>query len=106
MNLYDFLSGTKPYFEESHTGRRFAAIHDHGDTERTVGLGEVVAVLNGVQFTTRHNDYLLKAPAKNRDFLSMEDIPLPSVPPSVLKKVRGWGDVLRYAQSSSSGIMS
>lgn len=37
-----------------------ANVHDHADFEGTLGLGEVGAVLNGVEFTTRHNDYKLR----------------------------------------------
>ena len=36
-----------------------AAIHDHANNIRTVGMGEFVGVLNGIEFRTRHNDYRL-----------------------------------------------
>jgi hypothetical protein len=36
-----------------------AALHDHSNHIRTIGLGEFIAVLNGVEFRTRHNDFLL-----------------------------------------------
>ena len=76
--------------EDSHTGRRFAAIHDHGDTERTVGLGEFTAVLNGVHFRTRHNDYQLVMPStKTKNIFETEPIPFPPLPPKVASaKVR------------------
>ena len=80
--MYD--SGTRPYYRESYTGKRIASIHNHADTELTVGLGEFVAVLNGVQFTTRHNDYELRmADFTNTSFLATTEIPFPDVPASV-----------------------
>ena len=36
-----------------------AAMHDHANNIRTIGMGEFVGVLNGVEFRTRHNDYRL-----------------------------------------------
>ena len=51
--------GLKNYFSETHSGGSMAAIHDHANNIRTVGMGEFVAVLNGVEFRTRHNDYRL-----------------------------------------------
>ena len=84
--LFFVRSGTRPYFEESHTGKRFCAAHDHPEFKRTLGLGEFVAELNGVQFRTRHNDYQLQQPGIFKsNFLKMDDIELPKVPPSVLK---------------------
>lgn len=78
-------AGTRPYFDESHTGKRFAVIHDHGDSIRTVGIGEISAVLNGVHFRSRHNDYQMMMPSKTSgDFLATEEVPYPPVPPQVL----------------------
>ena len=51
--------GLKNYFAEGHSGNSITAIHDHANNIRTVGMGEIVAVLNGVEFRTRHNDYRL-----------------------------------------------
>jgi len=79
--------GMKTYFSDTHTGRGFAACHNHANNERTVGMGEFVAVLNGVEFRTRHNDYSLSMPHRTSDkFHEMEKIPFPPVPPSVLNK--------------------
>merc|ERR1719326_836383 len=36
-----------------------ANIHDHSNLVRTLGMGEVDVVMNGVHFKTRHNDYTL-----------------------------------------------
>jgi hypothetical protein len=78
--------GTRPYHSNSYTGSAVMAIHDHSNNWRTVGLGEFVAVLNGVEFRTRHNDYALKMPHSTKaGFGEMEDIPYPDVPPSVLE---------------------
>ena len=43
-----------------------AAIHDHANNIRTVGMGEFVAVINGVEFRTRHNDYRLYMPSNGK----------------------------------------
>ena len=49
--------------------------------------GEFVAVLNGVEFRTRHNDYMLKMPHRtSRRYHLTEDIPFPAVPPAVLRQ--------------------
>ena len=50
-------------------------------------MGEVVVVLNGVEFTTRHNDYkLVKASTTSKGFHDTEDIEFPQVPPEVLNQ--------------------
>ncbi len=54
--------GDKNYYGQSHSGNSMAAIHDHANNIRTVGMGEFVGVLNGVEFRTRHNDYRLYMP--------------------------------------------
>lgn len=62
-----------------------AAIHDHANYARTIGMGELIVVLNGVEFRTRHNDYKLVMPStKNRGYGSTEPIPFPEVPPEVI----------------------
>ncbi len=49
-------------------------------------MGEFSAVLNGVPFRTRHNDYGLKMPATgSSQYHATENIPLPQVPESVLQ---------------------
>ena len=52
-----FSGGPKSYFSNTQTGSTNLAIHNHANNERTIGMGEFVAVLNGVEFRTRHNDY-------------------------------------------------
>ncbi|XP_069120384.1 uncharacterized protein [Argopecten irradians] len=79
--------GTAPYFTSSFSSRSINSIHDHSNYDRTVGMGEVIAVMNGVEFRTRHNDYKLKMPSKtSTDYHAIQDIPFPEVPPSVLQK--------------------
>lgn len=47
-------------------------------------MGEVVAVLNGVQFKTRHNDYRLnQASTTSKEYGAYEPIDFPEVPPEV-----------------------
>ena len=50
-------------------------------------MGEVIAVLNGVEFRTRHNDYGLRMPSTTSSrYHELEMVPFPDVPPPVLKK--------------------
>ena len=51
--------GTDSYHEASFAGSRVCGMHDHANSHHTIGMGEFGAVLNGVQFLTRHNDYSL-----------------------------------------------
>ncbi|CAH1795606.1 unnamed protein product [Owenia fusiformis] len=78
--------GTKPYHMPSYSSKKGAgSCHDHSNHMRTLGIGEFVAVLNGVEFRTRHNDYLLRMPSRSSiEYEAMEDIPFPDVPQSVL----------------------
>jgi len=78
--------GLKSYHVDSFSGHSVAAIHDHSNLARTIGMGEMVAVLNGLEFRTRHNDYKLRMPGRNKTYNLMEDIPFPPVPRSVLNK--------------------
>ena len=93
-------SGTKSYYIETHVGNGAASIHDHANNVRTVGLGEFSAVMNGVDFRTRHNDYRLVMPHRtSKDYHAVEEIPFPDVPPEVdgkatpedqIKEMREW----------------
>lgn len=84
--------GLDAYQAESHVGGSGCLnMHNHADLQYTIGLGEFQAVLNGVQFATRHNDYSMLMPDDTKtteDFISewpppAVDMPQPSVPPSV-----------------------
>ncbi|KAH9496529.1 hypothetical protein Btru_043283 [Bulinus truncatus] len=77
--------GTKNYYGSSHIDTGVGGVHDHSDYIRLLGMGEVSAVINGVEFRTRHNDYRLTQKSGNRTFLTMKDIPYPSVPESVTR---------------------
>lgn len=79
--------GTRPYFTSAHSYRSICSIHEHSNYDRTVGMGEFIASLNGVEFRTRHNDYKLRMPSKtSKGYNAQEEIPFPKVPPSVLAK--------------------
>lgn len=82
------VGGTKSYHLNSHlSGQRIVAIHDHSNNIRTVGMGEFIGVLNGVEFRTRHNDYRLYMPSSNTsEYHKTEEIPFPDVPPEVASK--------------------
>ena len=80
-------SGSKNYFVTTHSGWSTAAIHDHANNDRTIGLGEFAAVLNGIEFVTRHNDYRLYMPHRtSKDFHAFEPVPFPEVPQAVKDK--------------------
>ena len=85
---YSANDGARPYYLNTFSsGGAVAAVHEHANYDRTVGLGEFVAVMNGVEFRTRHNDYKLRMPSPHdKSYHKMEDVPFPDVPPSVLGK--------------------
>ena len=79
--------GTRPYYSDGYTGLQFLSMHDHANHRTTVGMGEFAAVLNGVEFRTRHNDYGLYRPSTTTNIYNdIEPIELPDVPPEVLAK--------------------
>merc|ERR1719232_1972475 len=55
--------GTKAYHSSNHISNSVNSNHDHSQNRLTVGMGEVVAVINGVEFRTRHNDYQMAMPS-------------------------------------------
>lgn len=60
-------------------------MHDHSDNIIVVGIGEIQAVLNGVEFTTRHNDYNLNMPSTTEEtYGATERVPDTVVPPEVI----------------------
>lgn len=81
--------GLHDYHDDSFSGTSIAAIHNHANNKRTVGMGEFSAVLNGVEFQTRHNDYALAQQSKmskeGAKYGDMEAFPFPEVPTEVLK---------------------
>lgn len=81
--------GTRNYYSDTHgNSGRLMAIHEHANNIRTVGLGEFIGVLNGVEFRTRHNDYRLYMASKtSKDYHATEEIPFPKVPPQVKSKL-------------------
>ncbi|XP_059157537.1 uncharacterized protein LOC131941931 [Physella acuta] len=79
--------GPENFYVNTHSGRSISSIHDHSNTMLTVGQGEGQYVLNGVEFRTRHNDYLLRMPStQTGNYNQMTEIPFPPVPPEVLEK--------------------
>ena len=86
--------GSDAYYQETFVGSGPGNAHNHADNKLTIGLGEFGAVLNGVQFTTRHNDYSLVQPDDTKteeEYMSTwptksRSIDLPGVPQSVLDK--------------------
>mmetsp|Transcript_1473 Transcript_1473/g.3241 ORF Transcript_1473/g.3241 Transcript_1473/m.3241 type:complete len:785 (+) Transcript_1473:159-2513(+) len=79
--------GSQPYNMGSFTSPGLMSMHNHANGWKTVGLGEFAAVVNGVSFRTRHNDYSLKMPHRTESgYHQTQDIPRPPVPPSVLQQ--------------------
>ena len=74
--------GTKTYHSSTVDDlNAVCAIHNHDNNRLTIGMGEVITVMNGLEFRTRHNDYQL---AKRAAGGKSEYISTPDVPPSVL----------------------
>ena len=92
--------GSKPYHYSTFlSSGSFCAMHEHSNYDRTVGLGEFIAVLNGVEFRTRHNDYKLKMPSTTKTtYHAVENIPFPDVPPSVRSKQNVHDQILEMQQ--------
>lgn len=79
--------GTRSFFSNSHVGTHILGMHNHVDYDRTMGLGEMNIVMNGVDFKTRHNDYKLSMPSKtSTGYDETQYIDYPPVPPAVLAK--------------------
>ena len=89
-----FHQGTDSYHEASYADGAPGSMHNHANFKYTLGMGECGAVLNGVQFQTRHNDFSLDEPDHTQtltQFISewppaSRPIDLPGVPPSVTGK--------------------
>ncbi|CAL1535720.1 unnamed protein product [Lymnaea stagnalis] len=82
-----YQHGTSSYFDYTHVGKGVSAIHDHSNSNDTLGMGETVVVINGVEFRTRHNDYRLVQPDESTTaFRAVVNIAPPDVPPEVLNK--------------------
>lgn len=78
--------GTRSFYEAAHVERGYLAMHDHANYARTVGMGEMLLAMNGVEFRTRHNDYKLRMPSRNSTaYHATEPIPFPPLPPSVTR---------------------
>merc|ERR1719181_377729 len=80
VQVRSYSGGTEDYFNAGvFNSNGIAAIHHHPNFERTMGLGEFVAQLNGVEFWTRHNDYLFRMncpPSTGRDNSDFVDVTL------------------------------
>jgi len=78
-------SGGKSYFTNTYCGESFAAMYD-SEYKNNLGLGEFVAVLNGVEFRTRNEDYELLQPVKDdTTYHKTVAIEHPSVPKEVVE---------------------
>ena len=79
--------GTRSYHTDTFSHSQFINMHDHANFKKTLGLGEFVAVINGVEFRSRHNDFGLYMPSTtSKEDNAVTRIELPEVPPEVLAK--------------------
>ena len=86
-NVRGFYDGDAPYDDGTHSNGAAGAIHDHANNILMVGIGEIQAVLNGVEFQTRHNDYNLNMPHHNStEYGATEPISYPHIPSEVVSK--------------------
>lgn len=107
-----YVSAAESFSEPTFTNFGTGNMHNHAEHARTVGFGEISAVLSGVGFTSRHNDYRLREndatqeepapvgafsidadstgapasdpPGKRTPYHATRNIEFPNVPPSVL----------------------
>ena len=79
------VSGTKSYQEAGITdATSIMSMHDHSEFKCTAGLGEFPVVLNGLEFTTRHNDYPCMTKSSTvKGYDAVEEVSHPGVPASV-----------------------
>jgi len=90
-----YMSGSDVFHVGSYATPNMASIHNHPDNMWTAGIGEFAAVMNGVSFRTRHNDYSLRMPALNtEEYHKTVTVPFPPVPPSVLAQSSLEGQIL------------
>ena len=83
--IQQYNDGDAMYDDGTYSNGATSAIHDHADFINIAGMGELQAVLNGVEFQTRHNDYALEMPHTNSsEYGATERLPFPEVPQSVL----------------------
>ena len=88
--IYDIRlrsDGLRSYDFNTYTDSATYDMHDHSDFNGTVGLGELGCNLNGVEITTRHNDYRLAQPSTSSKakFGETKEIRFPPVPEDVTK---------------------
>ncbi|XP_052268520.1 uncharacterized protein LOC127869902 [Dreissena polymorpha] len=82
----NIVNGDRIYHTADQSAFSVAGIHEHSSNTRTIGMGELNVVMNGVEFRTRHNDYRLAMPASDGTYHGQVDIPFPEVPEEVLSK--------------------
>ncbi|RUS91605.1 hypothetical protein EGW08_000578, partial [Elysia chlorotica] len=81
VKVRGYTIGPNSYHFASHIGESFANMHDHSNYENLYGLGDFMAVMNGVNFRTRHNDFeLRRASTTSKDWLATEPIESPPLP--------------------------
>lgn len=80
---FDHTVGIAPS-DGTYTNGAVASIHNHADNYLLVGIGQIQAVLNGVEFRTRHNDFNIQNPsASSGKYGETEQVSYPEVPPEV-----------------------
>ena len=80
-NVRQYFDGNNNYDDGTYSNKNVLSIHNHANNIKVVGIGEIAAVLNGVEFKTRHNDYDLNMPHRNSsEYHATEPIEFPDVP--------------------------
>ena len=79
-NVRRYYDGNNVYNDGTYSNGAVASIHDHWDNGLIVGIGEIQAVLNSVEFQTGHNNLNMSSPNLT-DFHAIERISRPPVPP-------------------------
>ncbi|GFO28988.1 hypothetical protein PoB_005549300 [Plakobranchus ocellatus] len=83
----NFEEGTQNYHSSTAAEHSFAGLYDRVRSRDKVGLGEMVVIMNGVEFRIHRSDHKLEMPHRTSSgFLDTEPIQRPPVPPSVLSK--------------------
>jgi len=83
-NVRGAFDGEAVYNDGTFSANNALSMHNHANNAIVVGMGEIQAVLNGVEFRTRHNDYNLNMPSRtSKEYHAQEAVPFPDVPPEV-----------------------
>ena len=92
--------GTRPYLTDSTTtSTAYLAIHGHYNHIRTIGMGEVQVVMNGIEFRTHHNDFSVTQPhPQSSAFQAIQPIAFPEVPLEVTARANAEDQIVEMRE--------